>query len=778
MGKSKSRKARKQKAHKGRQKKGTETQSPVTNETRTEGSRLASEDARAAREKNTDPEATQKPSDSRSNLTRTAIMAARNLVARIETTPSDSPPPPFTWLTAGTALLLVVAVIVAYQPAFNNGFIWDDPEYVINNPTLRDFDGLKSIWAEPGATPQYYPLVFTTFWIEYSLYGLKPFGYHLVNILAHAGGVVLLWFLLRRLRVPGALLAAAVFAVHPVHVESVAWITERKNVLSGLFYLAAFLAYMRFALPEKGSAGETAPGDRPWKYYALAAVLFLCALLCKTVTCTFPAAVLLVLWWKKGRLRRRDMTPTLPLFVVGISFGILTAGLEKVHVGALGDEWTLTLFEKILLAGRIPWFYAGKLFSPNGLVFIYPRWDINTGVWWQYLFPLALAAIVVFFWLVRKKLGRGPLAATLFFVGTLVPALGFFNVYPMRFSFVADHFQYLASLGVIVLAAGTTAAIIGSLGKRQRDTAYLVCCAVLAVLASFTWQQSKVYKDQETLWRETLTINPDAWIAHNNLGEILTEQSKLTEAVEHCKAALALKADLPEALGNLGNTLYHRKKFDEALTCFDRLLARQPDNVTALKNRGATLEALHRYEEAAASSKKALAIAPGDANAHMNVASALRKSGNHSEATEHYDAVLRTNPDAFTAILNRGLCYRKLDRAGDAVTAFRSALKLNPSSGEAMAALARVLATRKGATKTEGIEAVGLGETICRATAFRRADLLDTLAAAYARAERFDKAVETAEKAHRLARAAEDGDLARLIGRRLDLYRRKQTFSE
>ncbi|HEX4342912.1 MAG TPA: O-GlcNAc transferase, partial [Verrucomicrobiae bacterium] len=329
-------------------------------------------------------------------------------------------------------MLLVVATFIAYQPMWHAGFIWDDDAYVTNNQTLHDLNGLKQIWLEPKATPQYYPLVYTTFWLEYHTWKLNPLGYHVVNVLLHALGSLLLWRVLKRLALPGAWLAAAIFALHPVNVESVAWVTERKNVLSAVLFFAAALAYLRFD-------GLAESKKRLWTWWCAALLLFIGALLSKTVACSLPAALLLVCWWKKGRVTMADVLPLIPFFIMGLGLGLHTAWLEKHHVGASGAEWSLSFIERCLIAGRALWFYAGKLVWPSQLTFIYPRWQIGTGVWWQWLFPLAVLAVVVTLWRARKRLGRGPLVAVLFFAGTLLPALGFFDLYPMRYSFVADH---------------------------------------------------------------------------------------------------------------------------------------------------------------------------------------------------------------------------------------------------------------------------------------------------------------------------------------------------
>ena len=359
--------------------------------------------------------------------------------------------------------LLIVLTVAAYVPALRGGFVWDDDKYVTANRTLRTADGLAEIWFEIGVTIQYYPLVFTTFWIEHRLWGLEPFGYHLVNVLLHATSAGLLWTLLRRLKVPGAWLAAAVFAIHPVHVESVAWITERKNTLSGVFYLLALLSYLRFEPPDPQAHNRR----RDWRFYPPALVLFTCALLSKTVTCSLPLVILLLLWWKRARWRWLNVLPVVPMLAIGALMGLLTAWMEKNIVLARGADWDLSIVQRCLIAGRALWFYLGKLVWPAEVMFTYPRWQVRADVWWQFLFPAATIAVVVALWLLRRRVGKPPLVAALFFGGTLAPALGLIDVYPMRYSFVADHFQYLASIGPIVLFVALLTRWLGARAERR-----------------------------------------------------------------------------------------------------------------------------------------------------------------------------------------------------------------------------------------------------------------------------------------------------------------------
>jgi len=433
-------------------------------------------------------------------------------------------------------LLILCLTVLAYGPAFDAGFIWDDDDYVMENETLSSPTGILNIWLSPRSTPQYYPLVFTSFWIEYRLWGLHATGYHITNILLHALSALLLWRILLRLQVPGAFLAAAIFALHPVHVESVAWVTERKNVLSLFWYLAAAYHLIRFFHLDADGDGQRPSFENA--HYWLALFFFVFALLSKTVASTLPAAILLAIWWKRGRVGVADVLALLPFFVVGIASGLGTVWLEKHHVGAEGVIWDLSYMDRILIAGRAIWFYAWKLLWPVNLMFNYPRWTIDASMWWQYLFPAGVALVIVLLWSLRKRIGRGPLTAVLFFCGSLFPALGFFDVYPFRYSFVADHFQYHASIGMIVLLSAGFSAVV-STRKRLMPMFIVGWMVILAALGIQTWRQTRVYHDLETLWRDTLEKNSQSYLANNNLGTLLQKKNRPLEAMAYFPSSIS-----------------------------------------------------------------------------------------------------------------------------------------------------------------------------------------------------------------------------------------------
>ncbi len=444
-------------------------------------------------------------------------------------------------------LLLVAVAVASFWPTLFNGYIWDDDFYIWNNPTLKTPGGIFDIWFRPLSIPQYYPLVHTSYWLEYRLWGDRPAGYHAVNLLLHAGSSLLLWRVLERLRVPGALFAAFLFAVHPVGVESVAWATERKNTLSLACGLAATLAWLEFLDRRDTATSREARTARGATAYAAAVALFVCALLAKTVTVTLIGAIPVITWWQRGRLDRRDLWPLVPFLAVGLPLAYATVWLEKHHVGASGTEWQLAPAERLLVAGRAIVFYAGKLLWPEPLVFFSPRWRLDPAAAWQWFYPLAVAGVVAGLATVAARvggrLGRGPLAVGLLFCGLLFPALGFFDVYPFRYSFVADHFQYhaLPAAAAGIAAAASLACDRLAIGSKAR---FLVAGLVVAVLGLMTFRYTQVFANEETLYRDVLGKNPTAWPARNNLGRFLTDAGRLDEADAVYRELLA-RPDLP-----------------------------------------------------------------------------------------------------------------------------------------------------------------------------------------------------------------------------------------
>ncbi len=588
--------------------------------------------------------------------------------------PRPVPPPPSS--SAASAGLpaavwfgvILLAVLCAYGPALRGELLWDDAGHV-THPALSSLDGLFRIWFEPGATQQYYPLLHSAFWLEYQLWGDSTAGYHLVNVLWHSLAACLLIVLLRRLSIPGAALAGLIFALHPVCVESVAWISEQKNTLSTALYLAAALAWLRHE------------EDRRPARYLVATLCFVAALLTKTVTATLPAALLVLAWWRRGRLSwRGDVLPLLPWLGLGAVAGVGTAWFEAHHIGAQGEDFALGSVERGLLAGRVVWFYLGKLVWPAGLAFFYPRWAIDAGVWWQWLFPLAaLGALAAALGWSRRD--RGPLAAALLYSGTLFPVLGFVNVYPFVFSFVADHFQYLASLGMIAFL--TAASVRGfALLRGPSWIGPLAAVVLLLVLGGLTWRQSAHYRDVFALYEATLARNPDSWVAHLNLGTALDDAGRTDEALPHLQRALELKPAFPETLNTLGNVLNQLGRSVEARPLLEQALQLQPRFAAAHNTLGVTLMALGQNAAGIAAFEQALAINPELTPARVNLGWALANVGRTDAALEQLAIARRQQPDFADAELKTGLTYVLTRRLGEALPHVRRAVDLQPDNAD------------------------------------------------------------------------------------------------
>jgi Tfp pilus assembly protein PilF len=590
------------------------------------------------------------------------------------------------WLAAA----LFAMVVAAYLPALNCGFIWDDDDYITENSTLRSADGLRRIWFEPRSIPQYYPVVHTTFWIEYHLWGLEPAGYHLVNVLLHAGNCVLVWFVLRKLGVPGAWLAAAVFGLHPVHVESVAWVTERKNVLSALFYLSSLRLYLDVAgLP----ATPATESRRLWLRYGLAMALFVAALLSKSVTCSLPAVLILLMVWQRGRIGWPDVRRLVPWFAIGLGMAWHTIALEKTHVGASGSQFAWSFLERILIASRALCFYVGKLVWPDPLTFMYPRWEIRTGDLWQWVFVGLALAVPAACLVMRPSWGRGPIIACLFFAGTLFPALGFINVYPMRYSFVADHFQYLASLGPIVLAAA-----IAARPRQQRLASWGIAAVVLGVLGFLTWNQQGNYKNPESLWTDVLVHNPKSSAAHFHLGKVLTTQGRNREATQHFLAALELQTDETETQiisTKLANSFLREGRVTDAEAAFEQALKHDPNYWEALNGLANLLARRGDVDQAIPLYRQALAFAPQQAAIHLNLANALAVAGDLAASERAYRAAINLEPKSGVVHLNLGNLLARQRRFAEAEQEYLAALRLDPSLDAAQRNLARVRAEQQ-----------------------------------------------------------------------------------
>ena len=577
-------------------------------------------------------------------------------------------------------LAIALVVVVSYYPALQGGFVWDDVIFS-EEPVIHSPDGLRSIWFAPTDIKNeghYWPLVYTSFWLEHKIWGLHPVGYHAVNILLHLANCVLLWRLLKRLAVPGAVLITALFAVHPMHVESVAWIIERKDVLSALFYLTAVLTWIRF---------DESPG--PGRY-ALALVLFTAGLLAKSVVVTLPAALLIWHWWQRGRITPVDLLRLAPFAAVGVAITLADlsfyAKREPLELG-------YSLAERALIASRALWFYAGKLIWPTDLAVIYPLWQIDTRepLAWAYL--AGAVALPVLLWFGRRRIGRGPLAGALFFAVTLAPVLGFIDYGYMQFSFVADRFQYLAGIGVLAVLIGGAAYATARLPEAVRMAAGALAVVAVLGLAGLTWRQAGVYRDEITLFSHIVAHNPTARDAHLNLSSALFEADRLEEGLTASRMAVEQRPDSAGALANLGRALIGLKRFDEAERHLRHAVRADPRSTRAHQNLAEALRKQERYAEAVASYRAVLAIDASLALAYAGMGMALFGDQRYEEAMAAMTQALTLEPDLPAAgelYMHIGRAASELGRLDEAAQHFLRALEIEPDNVEPMFDLAKL----------------------------------------------------------------------------------------
>ena len=612
--------------------------------------------------------------------------------ARIARPPLDA-----RWRTVALACLLLALLLVAYWPALRGEFLWDDDAHISDNASLRSLSGLRDIWLKPGATIQYYPLTFTFFWAGYQLWGPSPLGFHLLNLGMHALVALLLWRLLARLRVPGAFAGALLFAVHPVNVMSVAWMTELKNTLSSALALAACLAYLRFAgVGTPDAEANAAPGARGGtgsrSLYAASLALFVLAMFAKTALAFVPVTLALILWWKKDRVARRELLGLGPFVLIVAAMGAITIIVERWHGGDVGRSYSMGLAERMIVSGRSFWFYLAKFVFPHPLVFIYPRWTIDAGNPIQYLPALATIAVMVALFLARGRFGKGPfVAVTHFWIAT--SALIFLVVtYFTRFSYVSDHWQYFGMMGMTALAGAGTGRIRSLRARRG------IVAAVVGVLTILTWRQCPMYANAETLYRATLARNPECWLACNNLGALLTGTDRNQEAMDLLTHAVRIEPQNPESHYNLGNALKAVGRNDAAIDEYNQALRLGPDLAQASLNLGIALAAAGRTEEAVAAYERTLRIKPDGADAHYNLGIVMADTGKPEAAIEQYGLALRIRPDFADARTNLGLVLARQGRIPEAIEEFNRALAIDPRHVKARNNLAAALA---GSGRTE-----------------------------------------------------------------------------
>src|SRR6266496_645588 len=667
------------------------------------------------------------------------------------------------------AVVLAAVTIFAYRPAWHGGFLWDDDAYIINNELLTAPHGWQRIWFSLDSPSQYFPFTYSTFRIEHALWGLNTTGYHWVNLLLHIANALLVWLVLARLKVPGAWLAGAIFALHPVQVESVAWITERKNVLMGFFFLLTLLAWIAFTDEQT---------RRRWFFYCLALIFYALALSAKATACTLPAALFLILWLQKKPITMRRLIQIVPFVVLGMCMGLLAVWWEHYHQGTNRDVFTfLGPIERILVASRAVWFYLSKVFWPSNLTFIYPKWNISGADLIDYVWLIAGIAACVAIYFTRRYVGRSVEVAAAFFVATLSPVLGFIMLFTFRYTFVADHYQYLACIGPIALVSAGVVSL-AHIFRQHRGSILSAAVFVVATLGVLTWRQSAMYGNIETLWRITLARNPECWMAHTNLGIVLLQKGQLDDGIAQYRAALQMQPDSWDAEYNLGTALVGKGEVDEAILHCERAVAMQANDPDGQVSLGDALLQKKRIDEAIVHYQSALAIRPDYFLAHYGLGRAFLEKGEADTAIEHCRTALVIQPDDADCHTVLAVALDEKAQTAEAIQHYEKALAISPKSISALTNLAWLRATSSNEALRNGNEAVKLAGRADELLGGTNAVVLRTLAAAYAETGQFPKAIESGRAALQLARMHGDRSLAVELEQQIAVYQLRLPYRE
>ena len=662
-------------------------------------------------------------------------------------------------------ILLVAALLLAYGQLWHAGFLWDDDSHLTKNPCIVGPLGFVDIWITPAAT--YYPLVLSAFWLEHALWGLAPLPYHLVNLLLHASCALLLWKVLLELRIPGAWLGSALWALHPVQVESVAWVTEQKNTQSCLFYLLSILCFLRWL---DHSNGPLKFLSKPLSWPYLLSLLFaLLAILSKSSTVMLPMVLALCCWWREGTWTWRKLWALAPFFLLSASASLWTIWEQKFHSGAVGAEWNQSLAEKLVLAGKVPWFYLGKLAWPDPLIFIYPRWNLDASLVFSWLPLLGVVLVLLLLWYKRETtVVRAILFAWAYFLISLFPVMGFFSVYFFRYSFVGDHFQYLAGMGPLALAGAAMTLGLRRLGSRT--VAVGIMTLVLIALGVLSWKQSSHYLTEESLWRDTIGKNTRCWMALNNLGFLFLTRGEPDGAIVLFQKGLQINPGDAEAEKKLGWAFRDKGQLDDAVFHLKRSISLDHDDLFAHYNLAGIYSQQGLHEAAVLEYQEALRIQPADPDSLPRLGQELLSINRREDAIAAYRKLVVINPADAGAWHNLGKLLFQQNSRAEGIRNLKESLRLQPSKVEVLNDLAWMLSTAPDDSLRDGKRALELALQAEKASGGADPGILDTLAAAYAETGDYPKAVEKARKALGLAKQQRNKELASSLKEETALY--------
>ena len=636
------------------------------------------------------------------------------------------------------AAALVALVVVAYLPAFGGGWLWDDDVLITANPLVTEASGLWRIWGD-NTSPDYFPVTSTLFWAEYRLWGEWAPGYHTVNIALHAGNVVLVWWILARLGIPGAWLAAAAWGVHPVTVTSVAWIAEQKNTLSMFFGCLSVLGWMSYE-----DSGER-------RFYRWSLVSFVVALLAKTSLVTLPLILPLLSWWRRGRVTREDLVRIVPFLVASFVLGLVTLWYQLGHSTAETFGPVLSILASLprgcALAGRAVGFYLSKALCPTGLAMVYGVWPLETARAVFYLPTLSVVAVMTVLWWFRSQSwARAGLFAAAVFLLVLLPILGFLPAtYMKSHASVADHWQYVALVAPVALVVATVVEA-GRWWLRVgagRTAVVAAMAAIVALLGVLTFRHAAIHRTSKGVWTQNLTV-ADVWDAHVGLARALADEGQAAAAIAEAKRAIELYPGATPAWIDLGVILVGETRYEEAV---------------------------HAYQ---------IAIDQGGGDDLFQAAGlAAALAGDIQRAETFFSRGAAKRPHDAQIRGDWGLSLTQLGRHSEAVARYREALAIDGDNPESLNSLAYLLASRPGVAgdaASDAAEAVRLARRACTLTKDADPFHLDTLATALAAGGDYAAAVEVADRSLELATERGDESLANEIRGHRDLFQAGRPF--
>ncbi len=632
------------------------------------------------------------------------------------------------FLVRGAALVLLA--VMAHLLGIESPWIWTDHRAIADNILLHSARGMAQFWFHPFATGRT-PLGGTLLYLQYLAPAmLAPAAiYHLTTLLAHAGNCLLVWVILRRLQTPGAWLAAAIFAVHPIEVQSIGWASRQADVLgatAGLASLLCFLKLKEIHPPAPPDFGVAPPNER--RLRITMTLLFVAAALFQPSIVTLAGVFPLILWWKRGKVEREDLTELAPILAFA---GLLAAiGLvypEFHHEG--GPAAALNPLDRLIVSGRAVWFYVETILCPQPLLFVYPRWEL-TGDLWMLVFSLALAAVITAMWRTRNRLGSGPLVAVAAFIILILPHLPFVRSEWMGYTFVADHLQYLPGMPLIALFAASLTRLADlirwiPLRRGARLAGIGLVVAGLGTLAVFN---TLIYASEVAVWKYTLENDPLSLTARAVLSEYYLRLGKLTSADQFRWNVLdRIERMTSHGGADAGATVMiqmsrasffeSQQQYTQAAKIYRQVLSIDPRNheaairlALAYKRSGDVANALRSFADAALhyptddallneyglalvesgriddgieKYRDAIRLNYNFVAAHLNLSNALFAQGKFPEAAEQLHIAVQIDPRSFEAFMNAGIMLANLKNYPAAERQFKAAVQLHPDSAEA-----------------------------------------------------------------------------------------------